>query len=60
MLRYALAAKKRLKLAPSRYGLIWALSLPIFETTTLLAVLWDATTQENNKPRANHLNLLEY
>jgi hypothetical protein len=62
-LRCALTAKERLKLGPSLYGLIWALSLaifPTFETTTLLEALWDATTRENNKPRANHLNLLEY
>ena len=39
--------KKRLKLAPSLYGLLQLLSLTLFEKTTLQALLQGATTHEN-------------
>ena len=52
--------KKRLKLAPSLYGLLQLLSLTLFEKTTLQELLQGATTHENNPPSANQLNLFEF
>jgi transposase len=52
--------KKRLKLAPSLYGLLQLLSLTLFEKTTLQDVLQGATTRENDRPSANQLNLFEF
>ena len=52
--------KKRLKLAPSLYGLLQILSLTLFEKTTLQEVLQGATPPENNLPCANQLNLFEF
>ena len=49
--------KKRLKLAPSLYGLLQVLSLTLFEKTTLQEVLQGATPHENDRPPANQLNL---
>ena len=42
---------KRLKLAPSLYGLLQMLSLTLFEKTTLQKVLQVATPLENHRPR---------
>ena len=52
--------KKRLKLAPSLYGLLQVLSLTLFEKTTLQEVLQGATTAENDRSPANQLNLFEF
>ena len=52
--------KKRLKLAPSLYGLLQVLSLTLFEKTTLQEVLQGATTTKNDLPSANQLNLFEF
>jgi IS4 transposase len=52
--------KKRLKLAPSLYGLLQVLSLTLFEKTTLQEVLQGATTPENDRLFANQLNLFEF
>ena len=52
--------KKRLKLAPSLYGLLQVLSLTLFEKTTLQEVLQGATPHENDRPPANQLNLFEF
>ena len=52
--------KKRLKLAPSLYGLLQLLSLTLFEKTTLQELLQGATPHENNRPSANQLNLFEF
>ena len=52
--------KKRLKLAPSPYGLLQVLSLTLFEKTTLQAVLQGATPPENHRHPANQLNLFEF
>ena len=52
--------KKRLKLAPSLYGLLQVLSLTLFEKTTLQEVLQGATQHENDRPLANQLNLFEF
>ncbi len=52
--------KKRLKLAPSLYGLLQLLSLTLFEKTTLQDLLQGATTRENDALSANQLNLFEF
>jgi transposase len=52
--------KKRLKLAPSLYGLLQVLSLTLFEKTTLQELLQGATPHENDHPPANQLNLFEF
>ena len=52
--------KKRLKLAPSLYGLLQVLSLTLFEKTTLQEVLQGATPLESDRPSANQLNLFEF
>ena len=52
--------KKRLKLAPSLYGLLQILSLTLFEKTTLKDVLQGVTTPENHRPPANQLNLFDF
>jgi Transposase DDE domain/Domain of unknown function (DUF4372) len=52
--------KKRLKLAPSLYGLLQVLSLTLFEKATLQEVLHGAKTPENDRPDANQLNLFEF
>ncbi len=52
--------KKRLKLAPSLYGLLQVLSLTLFEKTTLQEVLQGATPPENERPSAIQLNLFEF
>ena len=52
--------KKRLKLAPSLYGLLQMLSLTLFEKTTLQKVLQGATPLENHRRPANQLNLFEF
>ena len=59
---YVLVAiiKKRLKLAPSLYGVLQVLSLTLFEKTTLQEVLQWATPHENDPPSANQLNLFEF
>ena len=52
--------KKRLKLELSLYGLLQVLSLTLFEKATLQELLQGATTQENDRPSANQLNLFEF
>ena len=52
--------KKRLKLAPSLYGLLQVLSLTLFEKTTLQEALHGATHPEKDYPSANQLNLFEF
>jgi hypothetical protein len=52
--------KKRLKLAPSLYGLLQVLSLTLFEKTTLQEALQGAAPHENDQPHANQLNLFEF
>lgn len=52
--------KKRLKLAPSLYGLLQVLSLTLFEKATLQEVLQGATPRENDRPSANQLNLFVF
>jgi hypothetical protein len=52
--------KKRLKLAPSLYGLLQVLSLTLFEKTTLQDALKGDMTPENHRPSANQLHLFEF
>lgn len=52
--------KKRLKLAPSLYGLLQVLSLTLFERTTLQEALQGATPLVNSRTSANQLNLFEF
>ena len=52
--------KKRLKLAPSLYGLLQLLSLTLFEKTTLQELLQGAAPLEKDQPPANQLNLFEF
>ena len=52
--------RKRLKLAPSLYGLLQVLSLTLFEKTTLQEALQGATIPDNDRPSANQLNLFEF